>query len=329
MGQRYQRLIVPVSAFYDGLSAFCAFLIKKSVSGQASVGGRRLAGQLLENSAETGLIGKTEEDGYFGHALGAGAEKVLGLRDPAAVEIIVIGQAHHLLKYSGKVCGRHSGLPGNGVEANIGPVVVVDKTNCLLDLIVLTGGDSGIWHFRLGGLIGPGKDVLSALFIRVPEGEIEVDLRGKLGHAEGLLEIIAGAVSESLDRHLLVAVSRYEENENGGFNVFYLFHSVDAGHVGQLIIHDNEIDVASPFHHLDRDPAALGRDNSIGVGKTLDITLEESGIVVNDQYPRRFSVSHGGWTRFVSALPAIFHVMVTRWFIDHGSYSAHPSVQTP
>jgi len=288
-----------------------------------------MTGLLLENSTEAGWVGKTEGDGDFGYALGAGAEKVLGLRDSSAVEIVVIGQAHHLLKYSGKVGGGHSGLPGNGVVADIGSVVVVDKTNGLLDLIVLAGGDGGMWHSRLGRLIGPGKDVLSALFIRVPEGEIEVDLRGKLGHAEGLLEVIAGAAPECLDRHLLVAVSRDEENENGRLNVLYLFHDVDAGHVGQLIINDNEIDVASPFHPLDRNPAALNRDDSIGVGKTLDITLEESGIVVNDQYLRRLDVFHGGRTRFVSTLPAMLRVMVSRWFIDHCVHSAHPSVQTP
>jgi hypothetical protein len=67
----------------------------------------------------------------------------------------------------------------------------------------------------------------------------------------------------------------------------------------------------------------------IGVGKTLDITLEESGIVVNDQYLRRYSVSHGGWTCFISALPAMLCVMISRWFVDHCGYSAHPFIQSP
>ena len=93
----------PVSAFYDMHSAFYAFIVKKSVSGQASVGGRCLAGELLKNSAEAGRIGKTEGDGDFGNVSGAGSEKILGFRDSAAVEILLIGQAHHLLKYSRKV----------------------------------------------------------------------------------------------------------------------------------------------------------------------------------------------------------------------------------
>ncbi len=40
-----------------------------------------MAGQFFEISAETGRIGKAEGDGYFSHALGAGTEKILGLRD--------------------------------------------------------------------------------------------------------------------------------------------------------------------------------------------------------------------------------------------------------
>ena len=255
---------------------------RKSLLGQASESGRRLAGQLLENSAEAGWIGKTEGNGDFGYALGTGAEKVLGLRDSAAVEIILIGQTHHLLEYSRKVGGGHSGPPGNGIMADIGSVVIVDKKNGLLDFMILAGGDGGRRPSRLGRLIGPGKDVLSALFIRVPEGEIEVDLCGKLGYAERLFEVIAGAAPECLDGHILVAVCRGDENENGGLNILDLFHDVDAGHVGQPVFNDCEIDVGAPCHPLDRNPTGLGSDDSIGVGKTLDIPLEESGIVVND-----------------------------------------------
>jgi len=105
----------PVSAFYDMLSAFYDFFVKESVSGQASVGGRRLVGQLLENSAEAGWIGKTKGDGDFGYVPGAGAEEVLGLRDSAAVKILLIGQAHHLPEYSRKVGRAHAGLPCYGV----------------------------------------------------------------------------------------------------------------------------------------------------------------------------------------------------------------------
>ena len=162
-------------------------------------------------------VGKTEGDGDLGYALGAGAEKVLGLRDSSAIEIILIGQAHHLLEYSGKVGRGHSGLPGGGGEADIGSVVVVDKTNGLLDLMVPAEGDGGRRRSRLRRRIGPGKDVLSARWI---------------GYAEGLLEVIAGAAPECLDRHLLVAVCRDDENENRGLNVLDLFHDVDAGHVG-------------------------------------------------------------------------------------------------
>ncbi len=200
------------------LSAFYAFFGEKLLLGQASESGRRMAGDLFENSAEAGWIGKTEGSGDFGHALGAGAEKVLGLRDSAAVKIVLIGQAHHLLKYSGKVGEGHSGLPCGGGEADIGSVVVVDKANCLLDLMVLAEGDGGRLRPRQLRRIGPGKDVLSARC---------------LGYAEWILKVIAGAVPECLDRHLLIAACRDDDNENGGLNVLDLFHDIDAGHIGQ------------------------------------------------------------------------------------------------
>ena len=75
----------------------------------------------------------------------------------------------------------------------------------------------------------------------MPEGEIEVDLRGKLGYAEGLLEVIAGAVPECLDRHLLVAVRRGDENEDGGLDVLDLFQDVDAGHVRQMQVEQRDV----------------------------------------------------------------------------------------
>jgi hypothetical protein len=90
------------------------------------------------------------------------AEKVLGLRNSSAVEIILIGQTHHLLECSVKVGGGQSDLPSNGVEADISSVVIVDKTNDLLDLMILTEGDGGRCRSRLSWLIGFGKDVLSA-----------------------------------------------------------------------------------------------------------------------------------------------------------------------
>ena len=116
---------------------------------------------------------------------------------------------------------------------------------------------------------------------------------------------------------------------NGGLNVLDLSHDVDAGHVGQPIFNDCEIDIVASFHPLDRSPAGLSRDDSIGVRKTLDIPIEESGIVINDQYLRRYGVSHGGRTRVVSTLPAVFRVMVSRWFVDHCCHTARLSVQTP
>jgi hypothetical protein len=102
-----------------------------------------MAGQIYDNSAKVSWVGKNEEDGDFSHASGASAEKVLGLRDSAAVKIVLIGQAHHLLEYSRKVGWGHDGLPGNGVETDIGPVVVVDKTNGLQDLMVQAEGYGG------------------------------------------------------------------------------------------------------------------------------------------------------------------------------------------
>jgi len=178
--------------------------------------------------------------------------------------------------------------------------------------MILAEGDGGRRPFRLGRRVGPGKDVLSALIIHVPEGEIEVDLRGKLGYAEGLLEVIAGAAPKCLDRHIFVAVCRSDENENRRLNVLDLSHDVDAGHVGQPILNDCEIDVVPPFHPLDRSPTGLGRHDSIIVGKTLDILIDVSGIVINDQYLRRYGVSRIRRTRVVSTLPAVFRVMVSR-----------------
>ena len=51
----------------------------------------------LLDSTEAGWIGKIEEDDDFSQAPGAGAKMVLGLRDSAAVKIVLIGQAHHML----------------------------------------------------------------------------------------------------------------------------------------------------------------------------------------------------------------------------------------
>ena len=82
-----------------------------------------MAGEFFEDSAEAGCVGKTEGGGDFDYALGAGAEKVLGFRDSAAVKIVLIGQTYHLLEYSREVGWGHAGLPGNGVEADIGSVV--------------------------------------------------------------------------------------------------------------------------------------------------------------------------------------------------------------
>ncbi len=73
-----------------------------------------MAGQLLENSPEAGWISKTDGNSDFGYTLGAGAEKGLGLRDPSAIEIILIRRVHHLPEYSGKVRGGHPSLLGSG-----------------------------------------------------------------------------------------------------------------------------------------------------------------------------------------------------------------------
>jgi hypothetical protein len=82
----------------------------------------------LLDSTEAGWIGRNEEDGDLSHAPGAGAVKVLGPRDSAAVKIVLIRQAHHLHDYSRKVCRRHAGIAGNGVDEDVGSVDVVDKT---------------------------------------------------------------------------------------------------------------------------------------------------------------------------------------------------------
>jgi hypothetical protein len=56
-----------------------------------------MAGELPENFSEAGRAGKTDVDGDLGYERGAGAEKVLGLRDAAAFERL-LGQARHLLE---------------------------------------------------------------------------------------------------------------------------------------------------------------------------------------------------------------------------------------
>jgi hypothetical protein len=115
-----------------------------------------MAGQIYDNSAKVSWVGKNEEDGDFSHAPGASAEKVLALRDSTAVKIVLIGQAHHLLEYSREVGWGHAGLPGNGVETDIGPVVVVDITNGLQDLMVLAEGYGGRLRPRQRRRIRPG-----------------------------------------------------------------------------------------------------------------------------------------------------------------------------
>lgn len=86
------------------------FKTNKSLLGQASESGRRLAGQLLKKSAEPGWVGKTEGEGDFGYVLGAGAEKVPGFRDSSTEKVILIGHAHHFLENSRKV-GPGKSLP--------------------------------------------------------------------------------------------------------------------------------------------------------------------------------------------------------------------------
>jgi hypothetical protein len=59
----------------------------------------------LLNFAEASWVGKNEKDGDFSHVPGYGTEKVLGLRDYSAIEIILIGQTRYLIEFSGEVDG--------------------------------------------------------------------------------------------------------------------------------------------------------------------------------------------------------------------------------
>lgn len=147
-------------------SAFYAFLVNKLTSGQASrqvsVSGRRMAGQLLENSAKAGSIGKTQIYGDFGYAPGTGAQKIFGLCDPLTVYILLIGHAHHFPEYSREMGRGHAGETGSGVSADICPVVIVNETNGLLYLVILSIGDGGRQQSWLALWLGSEKAVLYA-----------------------------------------------------------------------------------------------------------------------------------------------------------------------
>jgi len=172
-------------------SAFYAFLPDKLASEQASrqasikvsVSGRRMAGQLLENSAEAGSICKTQIFADFGYASGTDAEKILGLRDPLTVYILLIGHAHHFPEYSRKMGRGHTGETGSGVSTDICPVVIINETNGHLYLVILTMGDGGRQQYWLALCLGSRKDVLYA----------------------GLLEEIAVAAAYGPATHFLVS----------------------------------------------------------------------------------------------------------------------------
>lgn len=56
----------------------------------ASELGRRIAGNFFEYSPGPCRIGKSKGSGDLGHALGSGAEKILGFCDSSAMEIALI-----------------------------------------------------------------------------------------------------------------------------------------------------------------------------------------------------------------------------------------------
>lgn len=184
-------------------------------------------------------------------------------------------------------------LSGSVVETKIGSEVGVNKTNGLLDLVVLAQADGGRRRSRFRRRTGRKEDVFSAMLVLVPEGKIEVDLRGKLGYAERLPKIIAGAASECFNRYILVSICRDDDNGNRRRNILDFSHGLDAGHIGQPVFNDRKINLAVSLHPFDRYPAALCCDDLIGAGKVLDISVEKSSVVINDQYMRISSVFHG------------------------------------
>lgn len=159
--------------------------------------------------------------------------------------------------------------------------------------MVLAQADGGRRRSRFRRRIGRKEDVFSAMLVLVPEGKIEVDLRGKLGYAERLPKIIAGAASECFNRYILVSICRDDDNGNRRRNILDFSHGLDAGHIGQPVFNDRKINLAVSLHPFDRYPAALCCDDLIGAGKVLDISVEKSSVVINDQYMRISSVFHG------------------------------------
>ena len=121
-----------------------------------------MAGQLLEYSAEAGWVGKAQIHGDFGYAPGTGVQKIFGLCDPLTVYILLIGHAHHFPEYSREMGRGHAGETGSGVSADICPVVIVNKTNGLLYLVILTMVDGGRQQFWLALILGSEKAVLYA-----------------------------------------------------------------------------------------------------------------------------------------------------------------------
>ena len=127
-----------------------------------SVSGRRMAGHLFEYSAEPGIIGKTHICGDLSYALWTGAQKFFGLCNPLSVYILLIGHARYFPECSRKMGRGHAGETGSGVSADICPVVIVNETNGLLYLVILTMGDGGMQQFWLALWPGSERAVLYA-----------------------------------------------------------------------------------------------------------------------------------------------------------------------
>jgi len=161
-----------------------------------------MTGQLLENSAEAGSIGKTQIYGDFGYAPGTGAEKIFGLCDPFTVYILLIGHAHYFPEYSRKMGWGHAGETGSGVSADICPVIIINEMNGLLYLVILTMSDGGRQQFRPDPCLGSEKAVFYA----------------------GLLQEIAVAATYYPGTQFLVSFWCDAVIEHGWRNPFEFFH---------------------------------------------------------------------------------------------------------
>ena len=114
-----------------------------------------------------------------------------------------------------------------------------------------------------------------------------------LGEVEGLEQIVDGAQAERLHRGLDRGVGRHHDHRDVGMTALDLPHHLDAVHLGQALVGDDEVEVlvAQP---LQRGLAAGDRADLVALGlkRPLQRTHEDR-VVLDDQDPMPHRASLG------------------------------------